>query len=635
MSEPLTRDDTFERHVHSAAFDKECAAAAAVYSRWIGNGPPSDDSDVDYSSERSNLWETDSSSGVPSVDSSPYDVSKLEAHLYYLGIRGPRRWGPKLIFRTSKDIFPVPSGPEPYCRPMRLLPVYEHHKLGKDNLWATIRSKVVELLDQQNIQHSSVDLVRFSWVEENKDDKDDNDDGDEDSEDNKVDEDIKDVDIKIAPYGTVVTTPVTIWVGVLPDTLTGEKAFHSSNDILDLLKEHDIFDIDVAYRESVARGFSGLELFAPVSDLDPLKAVIDPVTTALGLPIAGLKTLKSQGTMGFYFRAGKVLYAVMARHVLFPEDEGNFPYSYVAGPQKKVVLMGTKAFTNFLISIQGHIGLLNNMITVLEKRAAVLTARSQGSGPNAEQAARELVETQHELSETPTAIKELKKFFVKVKKQWTNPRDRVIGHVVWAPPVGVSATHGYTKDVCVIKLDEKKFLQNFRGNVLDLGPEIDASKFVGLMYPRIGAPSDFDYPDERLLELRGILSAEEMCIPDNKDREGAPMRYVIKRSLTTLTTIGCLNGFESHVRRYFVLGSRDSVEAAIYSYDNDSGPFSRGGDSGSIIVDALGKFVALLTGGTGLSYSSDITFGSPMYWLWEIIEAQFPGANLYFEDDDN
>jgi hypothetical protein len=118
-------------------------------------------------------------------------------------------------------------------------------------------------------------------------------------------------------------------VGVLPDTLTGEVAFHSSNDILDLLKEHGISDVDVAYRESVARGFSGPELFAPVSDLDPLKAVIDPVTTALGLPIAGLKTLKSQGTMGFYFRVGEDLYAVTARHVLFPEDEGNNPYSYV------------------------------------------------------------------------------------------------------------------------------------------------------------------------------------------------------------------------------------------------------------------------------------------------------------------
>ena len=116
---------------------------------------------------------------------------------------------------------------------------------------------------------------------------------------------------------------------VLPDTLTGKEAFHSSNDILDLLKKHGIFDVDVAYRESVARSFSGPELFAPVSDLDPLKPVIDPVTTALGLPIAGLKTLERQGTMGFYFRVGKVRYAVTARLVLFPEDRGNNPYSYV------------------------------------------------------------------------------------------------------------------------------------------------------------------------------------------------------------------------------------------------------------------------------------------------------------------
>lgn len=118
-------------------------------------------------------------------------------------------------------------------------------------------------------------------------------------------------------------------MGVFPDTLTGEVAFHSSIGILNLLKEHGIDDVDVAYRESVVKGFSGPELFAPVGDYDPLKAVIDPVTTALGLPIAGLKTLERQGTMGFFFSVGEALYAVTARHILFPEDEGNNLYSYV------------------------------------------------------------------------------------------------------------------------------------------------------------------------------------------------------------------------------------------------------------------------------------------------------------------
>ena len=132
--------------------------------------------------------------------------------------------------------------------------------------------------------------------------------------------------------------------------------------------------------------------------------------------------------------------------------------------------MGTRAFINFLTSIQGHVGTLNTTVSILEKQAMALTARLEGNDPNSKQAADELVKTQHELSETRTAIEELKKFFLKVKKQWTKPKDWVVGHVVWAPPVGFfPAPHGYTKDVYVIKLDEKKFSQNFRRNVLDLG----------------------------------------------------------------------------------------------------------------------------------------------------------------------
>jgi hypothetical protein len=95
--------------------------------------------------------------------------------------------------------------------------------------------------------------------------------------------------------------------------------------------------------------------------------------------------------------------------------------------------MGTEAFTNFLIS----------------------------GGSNAELVARELVGTQCELSRAQMAIEELKKFFMKMKKQW-------ICHL--ALPISVSTGPlSYTKDVRVVKLNEKMFLQNFRRNVLDLG----------------------------------------------------------------------------------------------------------------------------------------------------------------------
>jgi hypothetical protein len=128
--------------------------------------------------------------------------------------------------------------------------------------------------------------------------------------------------------GTVYITPVTIWVGVMPDTTTSEQAHNSSRDILNLLKQYNITDVDVAYRESEVKFSGGPELFVPVSDLDPLKDVIDSLSSPLSLPIAGLKT-KMQGTLGFYFRIGEDLYAVTARHVLFKDNEANVEYNYV------------------------------------------------------------------------------------------------------------------------------------------------------------------------------------------------------------------------------------------------------------------------------------------------------------------
>ena len=534
--------DALDRHVNSAEFDEECA----VLSRKIAQGLSSDNSDLDHSFDYSSLWEKEEDSSISSARS--HNVSKLEAYLYYFGIRGTRHMGPKLIFRTSKDVFTAPLGPEHDPRVMQLLPVYGHPILGEGDLWDTICSKVVQLLDEREIRHSSVDLVRFSWVEKKEDGKgkgvdnrkgkgvegskrkgvvdgkgkgvedgkgksvedsksiNDKGNGVEDGEgkdvkdgegkdvkdgkgkdveDGKDAEDPEDVDIdtKVTPYEPAVITPVTIWVGVLPDTLTGEVAFHSSKDILDLLAKHGISDVDVAYRESVVRDLSGPKLFAPVSDVDPLKLLIDPVTTALGLPIAGLKTLHNEGTMGFYFKVGEDLYAVTARHILFPEHDGNNQYNYIgmffpqedecdfdfcykAGPKKEVVLMGTATFHRLLESLQDRIGNLNTSVDVLKKQIVTYTTRSQDGGPAPAKAAQDLTMFQAQLTNSQTAIVALKRFFLEMKKNWSKPEERVIGHVTWAPPITFI---GHTQDVCVIKLDKPKFWDNFKGNAIDLG----------------------------------------------------------------------------------------------------------------------------------------------------------------------
>lgn len=129
--------------------------------------------------------------------------------------------------------------------------------------------------------------------------------------------------------------------------------------------------------------------------------------------------------------------------------------------------MGSRAFDKFLASIQAQIGTLNNTVTVLEKRIVSYKRRADGSSAKA---AADLETTEGDMKKKKEAIDALKTFFATMRKDWSKAKDRIIGHVVWAPPIsGNNAPHGYTKDVCVIKLNKNKFWPNFKGNVIDLG----------------------------------------------------------------------------------------------------------------------------------------------------------------------
>jgi hypothetical protein len=98
------------------------------------------------------------------------------------------------------------------------------------------------------------------------------------------------------------------------------------------------------------------------------------------------------------------------------EHKYNSDHTYKAAPKKEVVLMGTKDYKKLLLSIQGRINTLNNTLDVLQIQDAVLTERSEGGGPNAAQAARELDETRRELIKTQSAINDVNDFFVKMNR---------------------------------------------------------------------------------------------------------------------------------------------------------------------------------------------------------------------------
>ncbi|KAJ6588649.1 hypothetical protein B0H19DRAFT_1248273 [Mycena capillaripes] len=470
----------------------------------------------------------------------------------------------------------MPKGPEAYRRLKHLYPAHDH-KLG--DKWEDVRPKVRDLLDEQQVRFSTIDLVRFRTVPDQQ--------------------------------TAAVISPVVIWVGVLPDSLAGEDAFNSANAILALLEDEDITAVDIEFRESVFRRSAGAELYEPASDLDATRHVIDPLTIALGLPIAAAKTPHLQGTMGFYFNDGDDLYGVTARYVLFPADEDNSDYTYnPRGPRKEVLLMGTKTWDDYLKSVQIQIGNLGTGAEIHRETIGMLEGRAEGKTPAAKKAKKQLEKTRELLEETTDAINELQKLYEQTKtlreKDFGKPSQRVIGQVVWSPAITIgTAPHGFTKDVCVVKLDKARFLPKFKGNVIDLGTEIEAAKFVNKMYPRTDAQSGFKYPAERLLELRGILTEDRMHYPDVKDHNGENCLYVIKRGLTTHTTIGRATGSFSYARERVLKGWRFWVDDRLRHWRIRWSP----------------------TGGAGKT-ESDITYATPMFWLWLIIKAKFPNANL-------
>ena len=151
-----------------------------------------------------------------------------------------------------------------------------------------------------------------------------------------------------------------------------------------------------------------------------------------------------------------------------------------------------------------------------------------------------------------------------------------------------------------------------------------------MMYPHPQTREIFEYPLDRLLKLQDILKEDEMRHPDMLDRDGERCLLVIKNGAATGLTIGQATGIFSYVREYFTDGTNQtSIEWAILPYDHKSGVFSAAGDSGSIIADTYGRIGGLLTGGTGNAKSTDITYATPFFWLFQRIKANgFPNAHL-------
>jgi hypothetical protein len=131
-----------EEYVKTADFDDECHKKALIFANSSSGEGGSSEGEDDF-------WSSDGSvSSATTAELSPHDVPILEANLYYAGV-GPKGRGPKLIYRTSDDVFETPSGPEAYKRLMRVIAVPDTYEFGSGVTWDAIRDRVRGLLAMQ------------------------------------------------------------------------------------------------------------------------------------------------------------------------------------------------------------------------------------------------------------------------------------------------------------------------------------------------------------------------------------------------------------------------------------------------------------------------------------------------------
>ena len=307
------------------------------------------------------------------------------------------------------------------------------------------------------------------------------------------------------------------------------------------------------------------------------------------------------------------LFGVTARHVIFPPSQmknDKYELKYASQPRQAVTLPGDATWTR--LKEEAEEG-RDDQRAIMEYSQRRIQALEGQDGDDTAQGLKEAKEA-HENAEK--GINRFEDLIMELNA-WKTQDSREVGKAFISPSISADSATGYTIDWCLYQIDTLKIdFTKFLGNVIDLGTKIRPEKMTRMLNPNIQNRHKFCYPADRLLLLQGILPISEMTQPKMLDKDGNPCILVLKRGMKTGVTVGIANQILSYSCNYFDDGTRIiAKEWAILSYSKEMGAFSQPGDSGALIVDATGQLGGLLTGGSGLTDTSDITYATPLEFL--------------------
>ena len=501
------------------------------------------------------LISTDDRTTPATALAAPCPPSSIECKFFYYGLPSP----PRLVARSSLDVWLEPTGPEAYLLPKESGPIGLH--LLREIWEATVGPGVILYLDSKAVKWTSLDPVRMGYASDS-------------------------------------SPPVIVWVGIVPGSLTAEKGVEVATQCRIILSAYNI-DIHVEIRESVVMRSAGPKMYKPAPSFSSIQA-LEPFSTALGLPICAEATPSFEGTGGFYVsdpsNPGKS-YLVTARHVvLHPEKEPNTFYRHSI-QHRNVLIFGDAAIETHSTAIESEIKVNLEVFRVLAYRLETAKQRKD-------------IERETNLIQVEGAkrkIESLEELRTDVSENWKSRENRILGYVLRSPPIGLGVgEEEFTEDWAVIEIDSSKVdSTNFVGNAIDLDNTIPLSELMAWMGP---SNPPFEYPGDGLLRFSGTIPDREMWKPsaDTLDHNHDPCIMVIKRSYGSGLTVGRLNTIRSFTRFYSKnKPSQMLKEVAVLPRNSNSGAFSIVGDSGSAVVDGKG---GLLTGGAGATEVSDCTY---------------------------
>jgi hypothetical protein len=450
--------------------------------------------------------------------SPPPCVSELEAMQYYWGLHS----NPWLIARTGRPWDP-PSGSEAYPRAKELRSLWDHELF---NIWEdNLALKVHNILDQNQVNWSSTEIVRIAYVDE--------------------------------PDGNLI-----LWIGVYstPTRLSYDVGIEVAVQCKGLLLSYGIQDVDVELRESDFVQLASPALLKPTDIIDPTAIVREPFTTTLGMNICAENTPWAEGTVGFFMAVNGVdkLYGVTARHVLFPQAENkDFEHTSDTQLRHNVQLLSEAAFREHLVVIQKDIDGQDIIIASQESRTAGVAGREDTDSRAIQE------DAEYEKGKAKRRKERLITFLQEIRRQWSPHKSRILGHVKFSPKIVVGAGNPeqqFTQDIAVFEVQSSKITPaDFPGNFIDLGTKYSDVELTQKMHPSPANSRHFTWPGNRLLKLWGTIPMDEMRNPTMLDQNGDPCITVLKRGRTTNVTVGKVLKVIAYVRKYCSFTTLSSV----------------------------------------------------------------------------